>query len=67
MIQGQKHKIACIDITKRDEVKNIFGKKKVKLSVQDPPYNFIAFTEKRNDDFIHWCQGVDYFKPRYFR
>ena len=51
-----KHKIACLDISKNDNVKNIFGKDKVKLSVQDPPYNFIAFTEKRNDDFIQWCK-----------
>lgn len=51
-----KHKIACLDISKNDNVKNILGKDKVKLSVQDPPYNFIAFTEKRNDDFIQWCK-----------
>lgn len=51
-----KHTIACIDVSKKNEVKKVFGKNKVKLSVQDPPYNFIAFTEKRNDEFIHWCQ-----------
>jgi len=51
----KKHKIACTDISKRDEVKIIFEKNKAKLSVQDPPYNFIAFTEKRNDEFIDWC------------
>lgn len=50
------HKIACIDISKSEEVKNVFGKSKVKLSVQDPPYNFIAFTEKQNDEFIKWCK-----------
>ncbi len=51
-----RHKIACLDVSKSDEVKKIFGKSKVKLSVQDPPYNFIAFTEKQNDDFIKWCK-----------
>lgn len=51
-----KHKISCVDISETDEVKKIFAKKKVKLSIQDPPYNFIAFTEKRNDEFIHWCR-----------
>lgn len=50
------HKIACNDISKKDEVKKIFHKENVKLSVQDPPYNFIAFTEKRNDEFIQWCK-----------
>jgi len=51
-----KHKIACFDASKRTDIKKIFGKTKVKLSVQDPPYNFIAFTEKRNDEFILWCK-----------
>jgi len=54
--EEKKHKIACVDISKKDEVKKIFGKSKIKLSVQDPPYNFIAFTEKQNDDFIKWCK-----------
>ncbi|MEO8232561.1 MAG: site-specific DNA-methyltransferase [Ignavibacteriota bacterium] len=53
--EKQKHKIVCVDVSKGDEVKKIFGTKKVKLSVQDPPYNFIAFTEKQNDEFINWC------------
>jgi len=52
----ERHKIACVNVSYRDEVKKIFGKSKVKLSVQDPPYNFIAFTEKRNDEFVHWCR-----------
>jgi site-specific DNA-methyltransferase (adenine-specific) len=51
----EKHKIACVDVSKSEEVKKIFEKSKVKLSVQDPPYNFIAFTEKQNDEFIKWC------------
>ena len=52
----ERHKIGCLNINNFDEVKNIFGKSKVKLSVQDPPYNFIAFTEKQNDKFIQWCR-----------
>ena len=51
-----KHKIICIDASKSAEVKKIVGKNRVKLSVQDPPYNFIAFTEKRNDEFVQWCK-----------
>lgn len=51
-----KHKISCIDVTDKDSVKKVFGRAKTKLSVQDPPYNFIAFSEKRNDDFISWCK-----------
>lgn len=51
-----KHKIACVDVRNKDQIKNIFGKTQVNLSIQDPPYNFIAFTEQRNDEFISWCQ-----------
>lgn len=51
-----KHKIACVDVEKKDDVKKVFGKSKVKLSAQDPPYNFIAFTEKRSEDFVSWCR-----------
>ncbi len=54
--QKGKHKIACVDVSNTDEIKNIFGKSKATLSVQDPPYNFIAFTEKRNTEFIDWCK-----------
>ena len=32
-----KHKIACIDISKNDSVKKIFGKNKVKLYLQIYP------------------------------
>lgn len=52
-----KHKIACIDVSFSEDVKKVFEKNKVKLSVHDPPYNFIAFTEKLNDEFINWCKG----------
>lgn len=55
--QKGKHKIACVDVSNTDEIKNIFGKSKATLSVQDPPYNFIAFTEKRNTEFIDWCKN----------
>ncbi len=49
------HKISCLDVSNDENVKKVFRNKKVKLSVQDPPYNFIAFKEKQNDDFINWC------------
>lgn len=55
--QKGKHKIACVDVGNTEEIKNIFGKSKANLSVQDPPYNFIAFTEKRNIEFIDWCKS----------
>jgi site-specific DNA-methyltransferase (adenine-specific) len=55
--ENGKHKIACFDISNSEKVIQLFGKSKVKLSIQDPPYNFIAFTEKRNEEFIEWCKN----------
>jgi site-specific DNA-methyltransferase (adenine-specific) len=52
-----QHKIACLDISRSDDVKKIFEKNKAVLSVQDPPYNFIAFSVKRNEEFIRWCRA----------
>lgn len=51
------HKIACVDAGKSTEVKKVFGNSKVTLSIQDPPYNFIAFSVKRNEEFIDWCKN----------
>jgi DNA modification methylase len=52
-----KHKIACLDISNSAKIVNLFSNSKVKLSIQDPPYNFIAFTEKQNDEFLKWCSN----------
>lgn len=52
-----KHIIGCIDINETAVVKKIFAKNKTQLSIQDPPYNFIAFTEQRTTEFIQWCNN----------
>lgn len=55
--EKKQHTIACVDVEDKHKIKTCFAKSKVKLSIQDPPYNFIAFTEKRNDEFIKWCKN----------
>ncbi len=55
--ENGEHKIACVDVTNKEEIRNYFKKTKVNLSIQDPPYNFIAFTEKQNDEFVNWCKN----------
>jgi site-specific DNA-methyltransferase (adenine-specific) len=49
------HKVACIDSTESAQVNILMGDKKGKLAVQDPPYNFVAFEEKKLNEFINWC------------
>lgn len=53
--QVGKHKIGCIDINDAEVLKKVFGKIKAQLSIQDPPYNFIAFSEQGTVEFIQWC------------
>lgn len=51
-----KHRIACIDIEDKNSLIKIMGGNKATLSVQDPPYNFVAFKETDTLEFIDWCK-----------
>jgi site-specific DNA-methyltransferase (adenine-specific) len=51
-----KHKVGCFDATDKFPLTELFGKKKAKLAVHDPPYNFIAFKELQVKKFISWCR-----------
>jgi site-specific DNA-methyltransferase (adenine-specific) len=50
-----KHKIACLDASDEDSIKKLMGNGKAVLAIQDPPYNFVAFEERRLEEFIEWC------------
>ena len=50
------HKIACFDAANKSHIKNLMGRKKAVLSIQDPPYNFVAFEEKHVKEFIEWSK-----------
>ncbi|PJA98258.1 MAG: site-specific DNA-methyltransferase [Ignavibacteriales bacterium CG_4_9_14_3_um_filter_30_11] len=51
-----RHKIGCIDIEDIKSLKKIAGNEKPTLSIQDPPYNFVAFKETDTKRFINWCK-----------
>jgi len=51
-----KHRIACIDIEDKNSLEKIMNKNKAVLSIQDPPYNFVAFKETDTLKFINWCE-----------
>ena len=51
-----KHRIACVDTGNRNSLKEIMDGNKAALSVQDPPYNFVAFKETDTLKFINWCK-----------
>ncbi|MFN0108962.1 MAG: DNA-methyltransferase [Blastocatellia bacterium] len=52
------HRVGCLDAAKRKDVLKLCGKQKSPLAIHDLPYNFIAFEQRRVDDFIVWCKQV---------
>lgn len=51
-----KFRVGCLDIAEKQTVESLMNDEKATLSIQDPPYNFIAFDEKTVSDFIVWCK-----------
>ena len=51
----RKHKVGCFDAGDYSAAKKIIGRKKAVLAIQDPPYNMIAFSKTRADEFAKWC------------
>jgi site-specific DNA-methyltransferase (adenine-specific) len=52
------HRIGCLDAASDKDVMRLCGKDRATLAIHDLPYNFIAFKQKRIDDFIAWCWKV---------
>ncbi|MDR3609410.1 MAG: site-specific DNA-methyltransferase [Ignavibacteriaceae bacterium] len=54
--KNEKHKVGCIDSVNKKQIEKLMGGEKAALAVQDPPYNFVAFEEKKLSEFIDWCR-----------
>jgi site-specific DNA-methyltransferase (adenine-specific) len=52
------HRLGCLDAASHQDVMRLCGKDRATLAIHDLPYNFIAFKQKRIDDFIAWCRKV---------
>jgi site-specific DNA-methyltransferase (adenine-specific) len=52
------HRVGCLDAALRADVMRLCGKERAALAIHDLPYNFIAFEQKRVDQFIAWCGKV---------
>lgn len=52
------HRVGCLDAASRSDVSKLCRKDRARLAIQDLPYNFIAFEQKKLDDFVAWCQQV---------
>ena len=52
-----KFRVGCLDIADKADVAALMDGHKATLSIQDPPYNFIAFAEQDVSDFVKWCRA----------
>ncbi|MGI8468739.1 MAG: DNA methyltransferase [Pyrinomonadaceae bacterium] len=54
--ESGKFRVGCLDIASLTDVESLMNDEKATLSIQDPPYNFIAFQETQVSEFIKWCE-----------
>jgi site-specific DNA-methyltransferase (adenine-specific) len=55
-----RHRIGCLDATNAADIQHLMGNDHAVLAIQDPPYNLIAFEQKKLDTYISWCrQWID--------
>jgi site-specific DNA-methyltransferase (adenine-specific) len=52
------HRIGCLDAANANDVRKLCGRRKASLAIHDLPYNFIAFEQRRVDEFIAWSRKV---------
>lgn len=52
------HRVGCLDAAAREDVAKLCGGARSPLAIHDLPYNFIAFEQKKIDEFIGWCRQV---------
>ncbi len=49
------HKVGCLDAADAEDINNLLAGEKAQLAVHDPPYNLVAFQQRKLDEFIQWC------------
>ncbi len=54
--ESKMFRVGCLDIAKQSDVETLVNGEKAMLSIQDPPYNFIAFQEAQVAEFVDWCR-----------
>ena len=51
------HRIGCLDAADLNQISTLCtGVSPATLAVQDPPYNLVAFEERKLADYIKWCR-----------
>jgi site-specific DNA-methyltransferase (adenine-specific) len=52
------HRVGCLDASSLADVMTLCRNERAALAIHDLPYNFIAFEQRRIDQFISWCRRV---------
>src|SRR5579859_5390737 len=50
------HAVGCLDATAAAQVALLCGDERANLAIHDPPYNLVAFEERRLLEYIAWCK-----------
>ena len=50
------HKVGCLDAARPGDIALLMDGNKADLAIHDPPYNLVAFQERRIGQFIAWCR-----------
>lgn len=51
-----QHKVGCLDAAQVAHIDRLMNGELAKLAIHDPPYNLVAFEERRLSDYIAWCK-----------
>lgn len=50
------HRVGCLDAANGDDIERLMQTDKAQLAIHDPPYNLVAFEERKLHSFIEWCE-----------
>lgn len=51
-----RHRVGCLDASDPAAVRRLAGERRATLAVHDPPYNLVAFEQRRDAEFVAWCE-----------
>ncbi len=51
-----RHRVGCFDAAQATDVGLLMGGATAALAVHDPPYNQVAFEERRLAEYVSWCE-----------
>lgn len=51
-----RHRVGCLDAADSTQIANLHEGKLAQLAIHDPPYNLVAFDQRKLEEFIIWCK-----------